>query len=120
MIASMSGAMLNLVLIMALGRVYEKLAYGLTTWGKLQPSVYIVIEPPLVLSSLFGDALQETETGGGPDLTLYLRLKEVSKPETMPAAGGAPKKLPIQVLSWPKLLSFGVCIHSTLTSSCNV
>ena len=34
MIASMSGAMLNLVLIMALGRVYEKLAFALTTWGK--------------------------------------------------------------------------------------
>jgi len=34
MIASMSGALLNLVLIMALGRVYEKLAFALTTWGK--------------------------------------------------------------------------------------
>ena len=34
MISSMSGAMLNLVLIMALGRVYEKLAFGLTTWGE--------------------------------------------------------------------------------------
>jgi len=34
MIASMSGALLNLVLIMALGRVYEKLAFGLTTWGE--------------------------------------------------------------------------------------
>ena len=69
MIASMSGAMLNLVLIMALGRVYEKLAYGLTTWGKLQPSVFIaiVIEPPLVLTSLFRDALPKTETGKGPE-----------------------------------------------------
>ena len=66
-----------------------------------------------MLTSLFRDALLEIETGGGPELTLYLRLKEVSKPETMPAAGGAPKKLPIQVLSWPKLLSFGVCIMPT-------
>ena len=33
-IASMSGAMLNLILIMALGRVYEKLALKLTSWGK--------------------------------------------------------------------------------------
>ena len=33
-IASMSGAVLNLLLIMALGRVYEKLALKLTTWGK--------------------------------------------------------------------------------------
>jgi len=31
-IASMSGAVLNLLLIMALGRVYEKLALKLTTW----------------------------------------------------------------------------------------
>jgi anoctamin-7 len=35
MIASLSGAMLNLVFIMALGRVYEKLAYTLTSWGRL-------------------------------------------------------------------------------------
>ena len=34
MIASMSGAMVNLVLIMMLGRVYEKMALKLTTWGK--------------------------------------------------------------------------------------
>ena len=34
MIASMTGAMVNLVLIMLLGRVYEKLALRLTTWGK--------------------------------------------------------------------------------------
>ena len=33
-IASMSGAVLNLLLIMALGRVYEKLALKLTTWGE--------------------------------------------------------------------------------------
>ena len=33
MMASMSGAMINLVFIMMLGRVYEKLAYRLTTWG---------------------------------------------------------------------------------------
>ncbi len=32
-IASMSGAMVNLMLIMALGRIYEKLALRLTTWG---------------------------------------------------------------------------------------
>merc|ERR1719228_1391371 len=32
MIASMSGAMVNLVFIMMLGRVYEKLALRLTTW----------------------------------------------------------------------------------------
>ncbi|XP_059085679.1 anoctamin-7-like isoform X3 [Tigriopus californicus] len=31
-IASMSGAMVNLILIMSLGRVYEKLALRLTTW----------------------------------------------------------------------------------------
>ena len=35
MIASMSGAMVNLCLIMMLGRVYEKLALRLTTWGKI-------------------------------------------------------------------------------------
>ena len=34
MIASMSGAMVNLVFIMMLGRVYEKMAWRLTTWGK--------------------------------------------------------------------------------------
>lgn len=34
-IANLSGAVVNLVLIMALGRFYEKLAYKLTTWGKL-------------------------------------------------------------------------------------
>ena len=34
MVASMSGAMVNLVFIMMLGRVYEKLALKLTTWGK--------------------------------------------------------------------------------------
>ena len=33
MIASMSGAMVNLVFIMMLGRVYERLALRLTTWG---------------------------------------------------------------------------------------
>lgn len=33
-IANLSGAIVNLVLIMALGRFYEKLAYKLTTWGK--------------------------------------------------------------------------------------
>ena len=36
MVASMSGAMVNLVFIMMLGRVYEKLALKLTTWGKNQ------------------------------------------------------------------------------------
>ena len=35
MIASMSGAMVNLLFIMLLGRVYENLALRLTTWGKL-------------------------------------------------------------------------------------
>ena len=35
-IASMSGAMVNLILIMSLGRVYEKLALRLTTWGELR------------------------------------------------------------------------------------
>ena len=33
-IANLSGAVVNLVLIMALGRFYEKLAYKLTTWGE--------------------------------------------------------------------------------------
>lgn len=33
-IANLSGATVNLVLIMALGRLYEKLAYKLTSWGK--------------------------------------------------------------------------------------
>ena len=33
-IANLSGAVVNLVLIMALGRLYEKLAYKLTSWGK--------------------------------------------------------------------------------------
>jgi anoctamin-7 len=34
-IASMSSAIVNLILIMALGRVYEKLALRMTQWGKL-------------------------------------------------------------------------------------
>ena len=34
MMASMSGAIINLLFIMMLGRVYEKLALRLTTWGK--------------------------------------------------------------------------------------
>ena len=34
-IANLSGAFVNLILIMALGRLYEKLAYKLTTWGKI-------------------------------------------------------------------------------------
>ena len=33
-IASMSGAMVNLLLIMFLGRLYEKLALKLTVWGE--------------------------------------------------------------------------------------
>ena len=43
MIASMSGAMVNLVLIMMLGRVYEKMALKLTTWGKNLKEVIIVL-----------------------------------------------------------------------------
>ena len=42
MIASMSGAMVNLLFIMLLGRVYENLALRLTTWGKL--SSFILFE----------------------------------------------------------------------------
>ena len=34
MIGSMSAAVVNLLLIMAVGRVYEKLALRLTQWGK--------------------------------------------------------------------------------------
>jgi NADH:ubiquinone oxidoreductase subunit 6 (subunit J) len=34
MIASMSAAVVNLLLIMAVGRVYEKLALRLTQWGR--------------------------------------------------------------------------------------
>ena len=33
-IASMSAAVVNLILIMALGRVYEKLAKKMTQWGE--------------------------------------------------------------------------------------
>lgn len=33
-ISSMSAAIVNLILIMALGKVYEKLAYKLTQWGE--------------------------------------------------------------------------------------
>ncbi len=33
LIATSSGAFLNLILIMIVGRVYEKLAYRLTEWG---------------------------------------------------------------------------------------
>lgn len=32
--ANMSAAMVNLVLIMCLGKVYEKLAYKMTQWGE--------------------------------------------------------------------------------------
>lgn len=42
LIASMSGAMVNLVLIMSLGRVYEKLALRLTTWGKGRKKLIIL------------------------------------------------------------------------------
>lgn len=35
-IASMSAAVVNLILIMALGRVYEKLALRMTQWGKFK------------------------------------------------------------------------------------
>ena len=34
MVASMTGAMVNLLFIMMLGRIYEKLALKLTTWGR--------------------------------------------------------------------------------------
>jgi anoctamin-7 len=34
MIASLSAAVVNLLLIMAVGRVYEKLALRLTQWGR--------------------------------------------------------------------------------------
>jgi len=37
MIASMTGAMLNLIFIMLMGRFYEQLAFRLTTWGKPKP-----------------------------------------------------------------------------------
>lgn len=33
-IANLSGALVNLVLIMTLGRFYEKIAYKMTTWGR--------------------------------------------------------------------------------------
>lgn len=33
-IANMTGAVVNLILIMAMSRVYEKLAFRLTTWGQ--------------------------------------------------------------------------------------
>jgi anoctamin-7 len=33
-IANMTGAIVNLIIIMAMSRVYEKLAYRLTTWGR--------------------------------------------------------------------------------------
>ena len=49
MIASMSGAMVNLVLIMMLGRVYEKMALKLTTWGKNLKEVIIVLVTSFVL-----------------------------------------------------------------------
>jgi hypothetical protein len=42
LIASMSGAMVNLLFIMLLGRVYENLALRLTTWGKM--SSFILFE----------------------------------------------------------------------------
>lgn len=35
-VASISAAVVNLVLIMSLGRVYERLAYKLTQWGKFK------------------------------------------------------------------------------------
>ncbi len=34
MIASMSGAFVNLIIIMIMGRIYENLAFRLTTWGE--------------------------------------------------------------------------------------
>ena len=48
MIASMSGAMINLVFIMMLGRVYEKLALRLTTWGKVSWPVKIDLNKKVV------------------------------------------------------------------------
>jgi anoctamin-7 len=32
--ANVTGAVVNLILIMAMSRVYEKLAHGLTVWGE--------------------------------------------------------------------------------------
>ena len=49
MIASMSGAMINLVFIMMLGRVYEKLALRLTTWGKISQPVKMDLNKKLSL-----------------------------------------------------------------------
>ena len=77
MIASMSGAMLNLVLIMALGRVYEKLAYGLTTWGKLQPSIIIataVLNPHWCCLHCLETLYQRQKPARAQNLSLYLRL----------------------------------------------
>ena len=34
LIASISSAVVNLILIMSLGKVYEKLAFKMTQWGK--------------------------------------------------------------------------------------
>lgn len=38
-IANVTGAVVNLCLIMAMSRVYEKLAYRLTTWGKAKSTM---------------------------------------------------------------------------------
>ena len=49
-IASMSSAIVNLILIMALGKVYEKLALKLTQWGRLCCVFISGLEPRSSLS----------------------------------------------------------------------
>jgi len=48
-IANLSGAVVNLILIMAMSRVYEKLAFRLTSWGKYENLTYTALpQDPLM------------------------------------------------------------------------
>lgn len=48
LIASTSSAVVNLILIMALGKVYEKLALKLTQWGMFHQTILILYIPNLI------------------------------------------------------------------------
>lgn len=61
LIASTSSAMVNLILIMALGKVYEKLALKLTQWGMYHPVIMKTMSMPLTaVLTINIDIIQKT------------------------------------------------------------
>ena len=63
MVASMTGALVNLVFIMMLGRVYEKLALKLTTWGKNKKKSHfrLIFQPLCIGNALYSRILEFAE-----------------------------------------------------------